>query len=131
MVTSPSGLSSAMNNFFLDKIRSLRSSIPTPTSDPIRKLREAMRDRQCRFKIQLVKEDQVLKTIKKLRNSSVTGVDYIDTKTVKLIADTIAPVLTYVINLSIQSCTFPAIWKWAKVIPLLKSPTADAIFKGF
>ena len=74
-----------------------------------------------------VQEDQVLKIIKGLKNSSATGVDYIDTRTVKLIAEIIAPVLTYIINLSIQSSTFPAIWKWAKVIPLLKSMSSDAI----
>ena len=62
-----------------------------------------------------------------VKNLSATRVDYIDTRTVKLIAEQIAPVLTYIINLSIQSSSFPTIWKWAKVIPLLKSTTADAI----
>ena len=91
------------------------------------KLKEAMRGRECSFKIKPVKEHQVIKIIKGLKNSSATGVDYIDTRTIKLIAEIIAPVLTFIINLSIQSSTFPTIWKWAKVIPLLKSMSADAI----
>ena len=45
MVTSPSGLSSVMNRFFLDKIRRLRENIPLPTTDSLTKLREAMRGR--------------------------------------------------------------------------------------
>ena len=116
-----------MNRFFLDKIQRLRNSIPAPTGDPLMKLKEAMRGRECSFKIKPVKEHQVIKIIKGLKNSSATGVDYINTRTIKLIAEIIAPVLTFIINLSIQSSTFPTIWKWAKVIPLLKSMSADAI----
>ena len=127
MVTSPAGLASAMNRFFLDKIRRLRTSIPAPVGDPVMKLREAMRGRVSSFRIKLVEEHQVLKVIKGLKNSSATGTDYIDTRTIKLVAEIIAPVLTHIINLSIQSSIFPSIWKWAKVIPLLKSMSADTI----
>ena len=127
MVTSPSGLASAMNRFFLDKVKRLRNGIPPPTGDPVSKLREALRFKNCTFNIKQVGTDKVLKIIKNLKNSSATGVDHIDTKTIKLIADTLAPALTHVVNLSIQSSTFPTIWKWAKVVPLLKSQSADSI----
>ena len=73
-----------------------------------------------------MQEDQILKIIKGLKNSSATGVDYIDTRTIKLIAELITPVLTYIINLSIQSSTFPTIWKWAKVIPLILKSVSTA-----
>ena len=126
-MTSPGGLASTMNRFFLDKIRKLRNNVPLPTSDPVKKLREAMRGKQCSFRIKQVQESQVLKIIMSLKNSSASGVDYIDTKTIKLIAELITPVLTHIINLSISSSTFPAIWKWAKVIPLLKSMSSDAL----
>ena len=127
MVTSPAGLASAMNNFFLDKIRKLRCSIPPPTSDPTKKLKEAMRGRNCTFIIHQVDTEEVFKHIKHLKNSSATGVDYIDTKTIKLVADVIAPALTHIIDLSIQTSIFPQTWKWAKVVPLLKSSSADPI----
>ena len=94
-----------MDSFFLDKIKSLRRNIPLPTGDPASKLKD-------------------------LKNSPSTGVDYIDTKTIKLVADIITPALTHIINLSIQTSTFPAIWNWAKVIviiPLLKAENADSI----
>ena len=126
-MTSPAGLASTMNNYFLDKIKTLRNNIPLPTADPLKKFKEAMSGRECRFKIDQVEEDQVLKIIISLKNSSATGVDNIDTKTIKLIAELITPVLTHIINLSILSSTFPNIWKWAKVVPLLKSMSADAL----
>jgi hypothetical protein len=127
IVSSPAGLSTTINKFFIEKIKRLRENIPAAMSDPLSKLREAMQNRQCSFHLQPVSESEVLKLIKGLKNSSATGVDYIDTRTVKLAADLIAPALTHIINLSIQTSTFPEIWKYAKVIPLLKSPVCDPL----
>ena len=115
-----------MNRFFLDKIKKLRNQIPIPTYDPVRKLREAMEGKQHSFTMKPVQEDQVLKIIKSLKNSSATGVDYVDTRNIKIEAEIIAPSL-HIISLSIQSSVFPSIWKWAKVIPLLKVMSADPI----
>ena len=67
------------------------------------------------------------KVIKSLKNSSATGVDFIDTKTVKLAAEVLTPALTHIINLSITTNTFPDIWKYAKIIPLLKSFSSDPL----
>ena len=127
LVTSPGGLAACMNNFFLDKIKRLRQNIPAATADPLMKLREATSHRNCSLNLKLVSEDHVLKLIKNLRNSSATGVDYIDTRTIKLVADLIAPQVTHIINLSILTSTYPTMWKWAKVIPLLKSTQLDSI----
>jgi hypothetical protein len=74
MVTSPAGLASSMNRFFLDKIQRLRNSIPAPSADPLRKFKEAMRGRDCSFTIKPVQEHEVIKIIKGLNNSSATGV---------------------------------------------------------
>ena len=125
--TSPSGLASAMNRFFVDKIKRPRQNIPPATSDPLAKLKEAMRNRVCTFKLKLVTQEQVLKIIQSLKTSSATGVDYIDTRTLKLVAEMITPALTHIINLSIETSVFPTSWKWAKVIPLLKSAQLDPI----
>ena len=127
LVTSPAGLGTAMNKFFVDKIRRLRCSIPRVFSDPLARMKEAMLNRQCSFKVRPVSEADVLKIITSLKNSSATGVDHIDTRTVKLVADLLAPPLPYKINLSISTSTFPEIWKLAKVIHLLKSMSCDPL----
>ena len=41
------------------------------------------------------------------------------------------PVLTRLINMSIKSGQFPVAWKEALVLPLLKKPGLDIIFKNF
>ena len=127
LVTSPGGLASCMNKFFLDKVRNLRSSVPTVQTDPLEKMKQAMQGRRSSFKLKTVSIVDVIKVISNLKNSSATGVDYIDTRTVKLSSEILAPALTHIINLSITTNTFPSIWKFAKVIPLLKSLSADPI----
>ena len=127
MVTSPGGLSSCMNKFFLDKVKNLRNSIPLVHSDPLAKMKEAMENRNCSFNLKEVSVENVKKVIYSLKNSTATGTDFIDTRTLKLSAELIAPALAHVINLSISSSTFPGIWKHSKVIPLLKSPDVDPL----
>ena len=55
-----------MNRFFQDKIRKLRNGIPPPTGDPVNKLREAMRGKDCIFSMNEVGVDEVIKLIGKL-----------------------------------------------------------------
>ena len=90
-------------------------------------MKEAMSSRRCSFQLQKVSVEDVFKVIKSLNNSSATGVDYIDTRTVKIAADIISPALTHIINLSIETNTFPEVWKFAKIIPLLKSSSSDPL----
>ena len=97
-ITSPAGIATAMNKFFMDKIKKLRDKVPLANSDPLGKIKEAMSRKKCSFKIKQVSTTDVLKIIKDLKNSSASGVDYIDTKTVKLVADVIAPALKHIIN---------------------------------
>ena len=127
MVTKPAGLASSMNGFFIDKVKSLRSKIPLVNCDPLKKMKEAMQNRQCNFNLSPVTIPEVMKIIKGLKNSSATGVDFIDTRTVKLGAELLAPAITHIINLSINTSTFPRIWKWHKVIPLLKATSCDPL----
>ena len=127
MVTKPAGLACSMNGFFIDKVKGLRDNIPLVNSDPLKKVKEAMQNRECNFNLRLVSVSDVIKIIKGLKNSSATGVDYIDTRTVKLGAELLAPAITHIINLSITTSTFPSLWKWHKVIPLLKAASCDPL----
>ena len=127
ILTKPAGLASCMNKFFIDKIKELRRKIPMVNIDPLKYLKEAMRDRTSKFEIKQLTVEDVLKLIKGLKNSTATGVDFIDTKTIKLGADILAPAIRHIINLSISSSTFPNLWKWHKVIPLLKGTYCDKL----
>ena len=120
METSPMGLASAMNSFFLNKVKTLRENLPPPRNDPLENLKRVMSTRSCTFSLKPVLPENVLEIVQHLKNSKSTGLDNIDVGTLKLIIKDILPAFTHVINLSLTSLTFPNLWKIAKVIPLLK-----------
>ena len=93
--------------------------------DPLAKLRETMVNRRCSFNIKLVTEQDVLKIITSLNNTSSTGVDFIDAQTIKLVKHEIVAAVTRIINLSIQTSTFPSIYKHSQIIPLKKKPSLN------
>ena len=120
MLTSPSRVSGAMNSYFVNKVRLLNDRIPETDEDPLQKLREAMRNRQCSFTLHAVSPNEVEKIVKGLKNSKSTGTDHIDTWVIKLVARDILPAITHIVNLSIVHSEFPSLWKVSKVVPLLK-----------
>ena len=65
-------------------------------------------------------EDEVLSLLKSVDISKATGPDKISPRMLKEAAPSIAPSLTRLFNLSLASCTVPALWKQANVIPLYK-----------
>ena len=83
-----------------------------------------MQDTTCTFSLKPVKPEQVLDIIKAVKNSRSTGLDNLDTYILKLLAPNILPALTHIINLSIRDGVFPAVWKKAKIVPLLKKGDA-------
>ena len=92
-VTSPKGLATILNSFFIDKVKRLRRSIPVVGEHPLSKPREAMANRTCTFKMKKVTKQEVLNTITGLNSSSSTGIDYIDVGTIKLVKHKIGEAL--------------------------------------
>ena len=119
-MTKPQEVASTQNEYFLDKIKTIRENLPQPVTDPLAKLRNLMTGRTCSFTFSAVHPDSVDKIICELGNSSSFGLDLIDTKVIKLIRAAIVPALTHIINLSLSTSNFPQSWKNAKIIPLHK-----------
>ena len=113
--------------FFIKKVKDIIKNIPQVDADPLAKLRERMAGRTCSLTFQPVTEEEVANVIKAIRPTTATGVDFIDNCTIKLVATEITPALTKIINLSILTSTFPTIYKWSKVTPLLKKNSLDPI----
>ena len=118
--SKPKELAECMNEFFTNKVKSLRARIPPCRKDPLDRLRTLMANRKCSFTLKPVHPDEVRKIIKKLKNTKTCGTDHIDAYVLKLAIDQVVPALTHVVNLSLNQAQFPAIWKTAKVVPLLK-----------
>ena len=121
IISKPVEVATAMNEFFVNKVKNLKESIPPSKDDPCKTLEEVMKTRDCTFTIKPVGPETVQEVVMSLKNSKSTGVDEIPTDIVKMILPHILPSLTHVINLSLSNSTFPKVWKHTKVTPLLKS----------
>lgn len=116
-----------MNNFYIEKVQTIRENLPEARIDPLHELRKQMRDSNKQFSIKPVHPDLILKILTGLRNSKAAGVDHMDTYVLKLITSEITPAITHIVNLSITNSTFPNIWKHAKIIPLFKPGAKDQL----
>ena len=120
METSPSRMAELQNEFYINKVKSIRQNMPAQKKDPLDTLRKKMQGRTQTFTPAPVTPDQIEKIISSLKNSKASGVDEVDTYIIKLVKSDIVPAVCYIVNLSIQTNRFPTKWKIAKVIPLYK-----------
>ena len=116
----PSELAKIMNEFFINKVKTLRKNIPIGTGDPLIDLRRIMKNRKCTFDLKPIHPDQVIEIISKMKSTKTVGIDNIDAFVIKLAKDMLTPAITHIINLSIEYKIFPSSWKTAKIIPLHK-----------
>ncbi len=124
-------LAEDFGNFFVDKIRVIRTKLDSDASimesivsDPV----NAEIDEFSSFK-QLSEED-VRSIIMKCATKSC-DLDPITTAILKNCLDELLPVITTIVNLSLQTGHFPDEWKMAMIIPLIKKLGLDLIFKSY
>lgn len=79
------------------------------------------------FKIAHITVDFIEKYIDNLSVAKSTGLDNISPKFLKIAAKTLSPVLAQIINTYIDNSYFPCAWKKAKVIPVYKNGSQEAL----
>ena len=79
---------------------------------------------------ELLAEDDVRVLIANSR-STACCLDPIPTHLLKSFSESLIPVITNIINSSLESGIFPDCWKEAVVMPLLKKPGLECLFKNF
>jgi len=72
------------------------------------------------FKLKTIDQFTIIKIINGLKNIKSCGIDGISTEYIKDSIDSIAHVITKLVNLSITTNTVPDVWKTAIVIPIYK-----------
>ena len=84
------------------------------------------------FEFPPISEGAVLAHFQQLSHFKASGASPINNQVLREIALFISPSLTYLFNLSIRTCRFPAAWKGATVIPLYKqrgSPSSPSNYR--
>ena len=120
LCNKPSELANIMNNFFIDKVKKIRQSLPAAIDDPLVLVKNQMKDKSCKLKLQAVHPDTITGIISSLKNTKSCGVDNIDSYILKLAKIELVPAITHIVNLSISQSYFPQQWKLSKVVPLHK-----------
>ena len=102
------------------KIEKIEKNIPKYDLDPTSRLKKKLEGRNLHFSLSPVTEDQVRKSIRRLKPKKSSGLDFVPPTIIKLAIDVITTPLTWVINSSLTSGEFPTCWKSAKVSPIYK-----------
>ena len=77
-------------------------------------------DKEDKFIIKPITEQETLKTIQGLKNTKSAGNDFIDASIIKAAGNSLTAPLTLLINKSIETGKFPKNWKISRIIPLQK-----------
>ena len=119
LVTSAKKIAQHMNEFFLNKVETIRAGMASVRFN-LNKVQDIMLGKTCSLHLKHVSLSKIKKTLKSLSNSRSTGIDELDNFSVKLAADLIAEPVHHLVTLSIMQKRFPRSWKYSKVIPLHK-----------
>ena len=126
--TSTQQLAEDFGQFFIKKIDDIRSELNAPANLPIPQS-SSCNDHHLTMFRQLTHAD-----VRKLVMSSKTtscGLDPIPTSLLKEHISILLPIITKMINLSLQTGKFPTEWKLAFVKPLLKKPGLATTLKNY
>lgn len=127
-------LANKMGEYFVEKIANIHSKLgaaaindfPDNQADPPASVRTtATLDR-----FSMLSEDDVAKLMRTV-SKKTCDLDPMPTSLVLECSDVLLPVVTKIINLSLESGRFAEDWKCALVKPLLKKANADLLFKNY
>ena len=124
MVTKPDQLAPIFNNYFVNKIKALRSSSRQTTKiDPVHRLQCWLNEENRtipEFGLQKIDRQTLRRAVKRLKGKHVSGVDSIDSYSLKIVAPLLEDALLHLVNLSIEKNEFAKNWKPQLILPLYK-----------
>ena len=123
LVSDSNEIASKLNEYFSSIARILDNASTSSTEPDLTKLEDFVNNKvpdATYFNIPYITTEQVLSVINDLDASKAIGLDGIGPKIIKLAAHSLSPVITDLINKSIDSGSFPSQMKNAKVFPIYK-----------
>ena len=121
MITNPERIAEIFNEFFIQKVRKLRQkSRMNPSIRPAERLRKWLRKRESPpppFSLKTIGMPTLRKAIKRMKGKKTSGVDSIDSYSLKLAAPLMEEALLHLVNLSIEESSFSKKWKPQLIFP--------------
>ena len=111
------------NYYFSGKVGKLKQEMPTMNSEQLYSCikKQIMKVKQCKLAICTVSVGEVERLLLSINNDKPPGIDNLDGKLLRMVADSIATPICHIFNLSLEESLCPQAWREAKVIPLPKS----------
>ena len=107
LVTSAKKIAQAMNEFFLNKVQTIREGM-TSVAFNLSKVHDIMLNKKCKMKLKHASLQTVKKVLKSLSNSRSTGIDELDNFLVNLLQSLLPnQFIICIITLSIIKSKFP------------------------
>ena len=126
-------LANEFNKFFIGKIQRIRDMLDTQTTTTPRRIDGNNINLTCAStfsSFRLLTEAEVAKLISDAPSKSCE-LDPLPTWLLKKCSDTLVPIITELINLSLSTGIFPDEFKNAMVTPLLKKSNLEPVFSNF
>ena len=124
-------LADCQADYYVEKLTKIKNELPKVNMDPLAILKRIFGRWQPpggmpSFSLKCVTHKEVGAMIRNLKDSHAYGIDNIDAFTLKLVAGTLIPPITHVINLSLGTSNFPARWKLSRILPLKKGRESES-----
>ena len=124
LISNPQDMATAVNEFFLTKIRKLKEETLRDATQNTKALENYMNKKsfpEDGFRLKEVSTVDLLKIVKKMKGKKSCGLDWICGFSLKLVAKDLIEELQTLINLTIRTHRFTEEWKKAKILPGFKN----------
>ena len=125
LISKPLEIAKAVNKFFLEKIMKLKEKAQdNDHSNATDGLESYLKNKNLPaegFSLKELRDEDVVKLIKKLKGKRSCGLDWICGYSLKIVAKDLIPELRTIINLSIRNNRFTSQWKYSKILPAFKN----------
>ena len=130
LIRKPKQMANLQINYYKNKIENLISKIPMTNRDPHRLLRSAMstwlgKTDVTEFNFSEISLRETSDLITKPSSSAAMGHDRLDSQGIKDARSHLVPQLKHLINSSLRNGKFARKWKFARIVPRLKSQELD------
>ena len=119
-IRSPQKLAEVFNEYFIDKIETIRSEFKKTDDDPIEILELLIKRPNSTMKLKEITLEETYKIINDMKSSNSTGFDDVSSKILKKIPQISAILMTHSINTIIRASKFPEVYKITKIVPICK-----------
>lgn len=122
-LTKSVDIANYLGDYYKSKVQTLRKNMNSKTTTDLgcsTIKNNIMENKYCTFafdKVSISTIESVLKSMK----VKPSGMDELDIRLLKLVADIVAIPVSHIINISLEKCRYPVKWKVAKIVPLPKN----------